>query len=104
MVCKISFPDSEYAPLTLDAHTPLADTLTVQNSPVLFGCRTGICGTCLVTVIGDVPPPSPDEQELLDVLAPNNPNARLACQLDITHDLKICSHGSFDKRSDKRPV
>ncbi|MEL7510357.1 MAG: 2Fe-2S iron-sulfur cluster-binding protein, partial [Cyanobacteria bacterium J06554_1] len=54
MVCKISFPDSEYAPLTLDAHTPLADTFTVQNSPILFGCRTGICGTCLVTVIGDV--------------------------------------------------
>ena len=104
MVCKISFPDSDYASLTLDAHTPLADTLTVQNSPILFGCRTGICGTCLVSVIGDVSPPSPDEQELLDVLAPNHPNARLACELDITHDLKICSHESSDTSPDRNSV
>ncbi|MFG6104432.1 2Fe-2S iron-sulfur cluster-binding protein [Leptothoe sp. EHU-05/26/07-4] len=96
MSCKISFPDTNHAAVPLAAHTPLADTLTVQNSPILFGCRTGICGTCLVTVTGDVPPPSPEEQELLEVLAPDCPNARLACQLDITHDLKICPYGSPD--------
>ena len=104
MSCQISFPDSDHASLTLESHTPLANTLTVQNSPILFGCRTGICGTCLVTIIGDVPPPDPDEQELVDVLAPNNPKARLACQLDITHDLKICSHGSSDQSSDRRSI
>ena len=94
MSCKISFPNSDHAPVILSSHTPLADELTVQNSPLLFGCRTGICGTCLVTVTGEAPPPDADEQELLDVLAPDCPNARLACQLDLTHDLKICSYGS----------
>lgn len=82
--------------MILDPHTPLADELTVQNSPILFGCRTGICGTCLVTVTGNIPPPDVDEQELLDVLAPDCPNVRLACQLNITHDLEICSYGSFN--------
>lgn len=95
----ISFPNSDHASLTLEVHTPLADKLTVQNSPILFGCRTGICGTCLVTVTGDVAPPGPDEQELLDILAPDCPNARLACQLDVTHDLEICPHGTSHNHS-----
>ena len=100
MSCKISFPYSDYRSLSLPAHTPLADALTVQNSPILFGCRTGICGTCLVTVTGDMPPPDADEQELLDILAPNDPHARLACQLDVTHDLEIRPYGSSDHNSD----
>ena len=70
----------------------------------LFPYTTLFRSTCLVSVIGDVPPPSPDEQELLDVLAPNHPNARLACQLDITHDLKICSHESSDTSPDRNSV
>lgn len=63
--------------------------LTAQNSPVLFGCRTGICGTCLVTVTGQVAPPDADEQEMLEVLAPGIPNARLACQIDLIDHLEI---------------
>ncbi len=61
----------------------------LQNSPVLFGCRTGICGTCLVEVIGEIPPPQPEEQEMLDTLAPKNANARLACQLELTTNVEI---------------
>lgn len=94
MPCKISFPNTNYKPITLSERTPLAEVLTIQNSPVLFGCRTGICGTCLVTVTGNVPPAEPDEQELLDLLAPDCSSARLACQLDITHDLKLCPYGN----------
>ncbi len=100
MSCKISFPNTDHTPVSLNPHAPLADKLTVQNSPILFGCRTGICGTCLVVITGDVAPPGPDEQELLDVLAPDCPQARLACQLDITHDLEICPYGSRDYNSD----
>lgn len=100
MPCEISFLNSNHVSITLSAHTPLADVLTVQNSPILFGCRTGICGTCLVQVTGDVPLAGPDEQELLDLLAPDCPNARLACQLDITHDLKICPYGNTHHHTD----
>ncbi|MEA5463641.1 2Fe-2S iron-sulfur cluster-binding protein [Leptothoe sp. PORK10 BA2] len=92
MSCQISFPNSAYDPLTLDLHTPLANELTVQNSPILFGCRTGICGTCLVTITGDIAPPNTEERELLDILAPDCLNARLACQIDLTHDLEICPY------------
>lgn len=88
-VCVVRFPNTNYPPLTLTPHQPLAEQLTVQNSPVLFGCRTGICGTCLVTVIGALPPPSVAEQEMLDLLAPDNPQARLACQLDIEGEIAI---------------
>lgn len=87
--CKISFPETDYPPITLQPHQNLSEHLTIQNSPVLFGCRTGICGTCLVKVIGDIPAAKADEQELLDTLAPSVPNARLACQIDLTVNVEI---------------
>jgi ferredoxin len=86
---QVSFPNTDFSPLRLKPHQPLSEILNVTNSPVLFGCRTGICGTCLVTVTGTVPPPNSEEQELLDILAPDTPNARLACQLCVTHDITI---------------
>jgi ferredoxin len=64
----IQFPNTGHKPIQLPAQSQLAQHLTVQNSPVLFGCRTGICGTCLVQVEGDLPDPSPEEQEVLDAL------------------------------------
>lgn len=87
--CTIYFPGSDYAPIMLELHQNLSEHLTIQNSPVLFGCRTGICGTCLVEVIGDILPPQPDEREMLETLAPNHPNARLACQVDVTGNVEI---------------
>ena len=60
------------------------------NSPLLFGCRTGICGTCIVEAEGkDIPPPDDEERELLEVLAPDNPKARLACQLNVQCDMVL---------------
>lgn len=87
--CTISFPDSKFNALSIATHQPLAEVLTVQNAPILFGCRTGICGTCLVEVDGDIPPPNDAERELLNIVAPNTPTARLACQIDLTCDVAI---------------
>jgi ferredoxin len=87
--CIISFPGTNYPPIVLTYGQHLSEHLTIQNSPVLFGCRTGICGTCLVEARGDLPPPLPEEQEPLDTLAPNHANARLACQLVLTVDVEI---------------
>jgi ferredoxin len=87
--CIIYFPETEYLPVILQANQNLSEHLTIQNSPVLFGCRTGICGTCLVEVIGEIPPPQADEKEMLDTLAPKIPNLRLACQIDLTTNLEI---------------
>ena len=87
--CTVRFPNSKFAPIALEPHQNLAEVLTVQNSPVLFGCRTGICGTCLVRVEGDIPPPDRDEREMLDILAAELPQARLACQLDVTDNIAV---------------
>ena len=87
--CRIRYLNSPLPDLTIPSGKALFEVLTLQNSPILFGCRTGICGTCLVTVQGKISPPDPDEQELLEILAPDIPNARLACQIHVTHDIDI---------------
>lgn len=89
MTCRIQFPGSNFADVQLPKHQPLAESLTVQNSPVLFGCRTGICGTCLVRVKGNVALPTLEEQEILAIYATDVAGVRLACQLDVTDDLSI---------------
>jgi ferredoxin len=89
----VSF-DPGHAPVRLPRHTPLAEALDVTNSPLLFGCRTGACGTCMIEVepAGALPPPSDDERELLEIFAPGDPKARLACQLDLACDLRCRPH------------
>lgn len=88
-LCTIHFANTRYPAMRLAAHEPLSHHLTLQNSPVLFGCRTGLCGTCLVKVTGEIPPPGLEEQEMLDALAPGAVNVRLACQIDLTADIAI---------------
>lgn len=91
--CTISFPHSTWPPLTLPLNAELSRHLTAANSPILFGCRTGLCGTCLVRVQGDLPPPGLEEAELLAILAPGDGQARLACQLQAVTDLAIVLYG-----------
>ena len=69
----------------------LSQVLTASNSPILFGCRTGICGTCLCRVenfdVCDLPEAGADEREVLDLIASDEPKARLACQIVLDRDL-----------------
>lgn len=94
-LCEIRFAGGEHAPVCLPKGSNLSEHLTVENSPVLFGCRTGICATCLVEVSGSLPPPSEDEREVLEIVAPDNPKARLACQIDLTGPISITYKGSL---------
>jgi ferredoxin len=86
---KISFTNKIYSDIVLNQDDNLSEHLTVQNSPVLFGCRTGICGTCLVSIKGAIPPPNEEEKEILEIFAPGNEQARLACQIQLTNDIEI---------------
>ncbi len=71
-------------PLLVPADDELSFHLDAENSPILFGCRTGICATCLSDVVdGEVPPADQDELEILELHAPDQPRARLACQLKL---------------------
>lgn len=89
----ISFSPESYTSVTLARGSVLSEHLTIENSPVLFGCRTGICGTCLVEVEdeanGKLLAPSPDESELLEIIAPDIRRARLACQVELRADIKV---------------
>ncbi|MEZ5303973.1 MAG: 2Fe-2S iron-sulfur cluster-binding protein [Verrucomicrobiales bacterium] len=78
----IDFPGTAFAPVAVAPEAELGLVLSAANTPILFGCRSGICGTCLVEVDGGCAnPPDRVEAESLDVYAPHHPNARLACQL-----------------------
>lgn len=76
----VSFVEADCPDVRLERGAVLSEHLTIENSPVLFGCRTGICGTCLSEVVGEengtLAPPSLDEREMLDLFAPDNPRAR----------------------------
>lgn len=90
MTYKVSFT-SGHSPIEVDGDGTLSDRLTAANSPVLFGCRTGICGTCasLVAARGALPPASDDENETLRLFCPGEPSARLLCQLKLTADVCV---------------
>ena len=90
---RIEFPGTAFAAVDLPELASLPLHLTVQNSPVLFGCRSGLCGTCLIEVeplgVGGVEPPDADEAEALEIYAPGTPRARLACQLVLSAAVRI---------------
>lgn len=86
---KVSFPGTGFPDLkVLEGHS-LSRSLDVQNSPILFGCRTGICATCVCLVSGNISGADEDEREVLELFAPDQPTARLACQVQVDADLEI---------------
>lgn len=93
--CKnftIKFNSSQYAPIQLPEGSNLSEALTICNSPVLFGCRTGICGTCrirLEVTDGEIQAPGNEERELLNIICPKDSQVRLACQIHLTANIKI---------------
>lgn len=92
MSCRIEFPESDKAPVELKEGDNLSEKLTIHNSPILFGCRIGICGTCAVEVIEEDSPlheRTHDEKEFLEAMAPGRNNVRLACQININTNIKI---------------
>lgn len=86
---KVQFPGTDFPELMVPEGFSLSRKLDVQNSPILFGCRTGICATCVCLVEGSLTPPSDDEKEVLELFAPDEPTARLACQVKVDSNLSI---------------
>ena len=90
---EVRFLPETHAPVRLATGAVLSEHLDVGNSPVLFGCRTGNCGTCLSEVVaqrsGELRGRSEDERELLEIIAPGNDRARLACQIALYADITI---------------
>ncbi|MDX1921191.1 MAG: 2Fe-2S iron-sulfur cluster-binding protein [Candidatus Caenarcaniphilales bacterium] len=92
MKYKISFPNTSYPELELPEKANLSEELSATNSPVLFGCRTGLCGTCLIEVDSsnsDLEEPNEIEKEALSIYAPGNLKARLACQVQVKCNMSL---------------
>lgn len=92
MSCKITFTGSDKPAVTLQEGDNLSEKLTIHNSPILFGCRIGICGTCAIEVQesdSPLPPRTHDESEFLGAMAPGRDNVRLACQIKINTNMTI---------------
>ncbi|MCA9556155.1 MAG: (2Fe-2S)-binding protein [Myxococcales bacterium] len=85
----LRFPGTAFEPLEVPAGCDLSEHLTVMNSPLLFGCRTGLCGTCACVLEGEAPPPDADELEVLEAWGATTPGARLACQLRLEADADL---------------
>lgn len=53
------------------------------DTPVFFGCRSASCATCLIEVtegMDNLTPRTEEEEVLLEIVAEDNAQARLACQ------------------------
>ncbi len=77
--------------LQVEANRKLSEMLDVTNSPVLFGCRTGICATCMVRVVSGaehLPPLTEDEEEVIEVYD-GDEHCRLSCQLTLQGDVTL---------------
>lgn len=92
MSCKVEFVGTDKAPVELQEGDNLSEKLTIHNSPILFGCRIGICGTCAIEVVQQDQPlheRTHDEKEFLGTMAPGRDEVRLACQIHINTNIKI---------------
>ena len=79
--------------LVLDVRvgTALVDIADRHETDLEFGCRDGVCGTCIVNVLRgaeNLSPVSVDERDTLENFGAD-PGQRLACQVKILGDVEI---------------
>lgn len=69
----------------------LIDMCEDYETSILFGCRDGACGACMVRVLegaDNLSPMQDDERDFLETMAAE-PNERLACQCKVRGDVKL---------------
>ena len=79
--------------LTIDVEDgyALIDMCEEHDTSILFGCRDGACGACMVKVLEGAEKLSPmleDEKDFLETMAAE-PDERLACQCKVFGDVKL---------------
>lgn len=69
----------------------LIDMCEDHDTSILFGCRDGACGACMVRVLegaDHISKMGDDEKDFLETMAAEA-NERLACQCKVYGDVKI---------------
>lgn len=70
---------------------PLIDLSEEHDTSILFGCRDGACGACMIRILEGaehVSKMEDSEKDFLQTMAAL-PNERLACQCKVTGDVTI---------------
>lgn len=69
----------------------MIDMCDQHDTSILFGCRDGACGACMIRVLAgaeNLSPMADDERDFLESMAAA-PNERLACQCKVLGDVTI---------------
>lgn len=69
----------------------MIDMCEDHDTSILFGCRDGACGACMVRVLSgaqNLSPMKDDEKDFLETMAAE-PNERLACQCKVFGDVTL---------------
>lgn len=69
----------------------MIDMCEDHDTSILFGCRDGACGACMIKVLEgaeNLSPMQDDERDFLETMAAE-PHERLACQCVVKGDVKI---------------
>tara|TARA_B100001094_G_C18145673_1_gene780532 strand:- start:23 stop:307 length:285 start_codon:yes stop_codon:yes gene_type:complete len=78
--------------IDVDDNYALIDMCEDQDTSILFGCRDGACGACMVKVLEGsefLSPIGEDEKDFLETMAAE-PDERLACQCKVSGgDVKL---------------
>jgi ferredoxin len=79
--------------LTIDVEKgyQLIEMCEDHDTSILFGCRDGACGACMVKVLEGsehISPIENDEKDFLETMAAEE-NERLACQCKVFGDVKL---------------
>lgn len=78
--------------ISTDSGRRFIDICDEFDTPILFGCRSASCATCLVELTcgaEHLNPITAEEAILLEVMAEGNPAARLACQFTINGSISV---------------
>jgi ferredoxin len=70
----------------------LSDAAELQLAGLIFGCRAGMCGICVIEVVdgaANLSRPDDDESLLLASLGHADESRRLACQCQLRGDVTI---------------
>jgi ferredoxin len=87
---KLTFPSTGKT-YEVPAGTPLLEFCQSHDTPVVFGCTAGACGTCCSVMVfeeGALPEADEDELELVEHTT-DKPGARLACIAIVNGDISI---------------
>jgi ferredoxin len=70
---------------------PMINLSDEHDTSILFGCRDGACGACMIRVLAggeNISPMQDHEKDFLETMAAE-PNERLACQCRVKGDVTI---------------